>query len=300
MKNITAIGDIIFDVYTGYKKMGGASLNFIYHINKLTWNGTLISRVGNDSLGKEALEFLGKNNLPLCYIQVDNLHETGVAFANLDHNKIPHWEIPPESAYDFMDIPADRDKIIENTSCLYFGSLAQRMEKSRAAVRSFFGGNTKYFFDINIRQNYYTKDILEMSLRATDVLKANDEELYLLHKMFLPGKFELNLSVSAIMEEFNIELTAVTMGDKGAWLIKNNESNFYKATVNEIVDTTGAGDAYSAILCLGYLNNMEPNKINKLASDFATEIVKLPGAIPRDETLYEKFRLFFPSVLCPL
>lgn len=138
-----------------------------------------------------------------------------------------------------------------------------------------------------------------MSLHATDVLKVNDEELFLLHKMFFRGKFDLNLSASAIMEEFNIEIIAVTMGDKGAWLFKNNESNFYKETVNEIVDTTGAGDAYSAILCLGYLNNMELNKINQLASDFAAEIVKLPGAIPPDETLYEKFRPFFSSVLYP-
>lgn len=189
-----------------------------------------------------------------------------------------------------MDIPADRDKIIENTSCFYFGSLAQRMEKSRTAVRSFFGGNIKYFFDINIRQNYYTKDILEISLRAADVLKVNEEELCLLHNMFLTGKFEMNPSASAIMEKFNIELAALTLGDKGAWLFNCKESGFYKAAVNKIIDTTGAGDAYSAILCLGYLKNMELNKINQLASEFAAEIVKLPGAIPRDDTLYEKFR----------
>jgi fructokinase len=131
---------------------------------------------------------------------------------------------------------------------------------------------------------------LEISLRAADVLKVNEEELCLLHNMFLTGKFELNPSVLAIMEKFNIELAALTLGDKGAWLFSAKETGFYEAAVHKIVDTTGAGDAYSAILCLGYLNNMELNKINRLASDFAAEIVKLPGAIPRDDTLYEKFR----------
>ena len=295
MKNITAIGEIISDIYQGYKKPGGAPLNFIYHIQKLTGNGILISRVGDDPNGKEVLGFLRKNNLPDSYIQVDYKHETGAALANLDKNKIPHWEILSGRAYDFIDIPAGSDKIIENTKCFYFGSLAQRMEKSRITVRSFFGRDIKYFFDVNIRQNYYTKEILELSLSAANVLKVNEEELYLLHNMFLPGKFELNPSVSAIMEKFNIELTALTLGDKGAWLFNNKESSFYKATVNNIVDTTGAGDAYSAMLCLGYLNNMDLDKINRIASDFASEIVKIPGAIPLKDTLYKKFRPFFPS-----
>ena len=295
MKNITAIGEIIFDVYPGYKKPGGAPFNFIYHIQKLSGSGTLISRVGDDSDGKEAIELLRKNNLPVSYIQVDKAHETGAATSNLDKNKIPHWEIPSGRAYDFIDIPENRDKIIENTKCLYFGSLAQRMEKSRATIQSFFSRDINYFFDINIRQKYYTKDILEKSLRAADVLKLNEEELNLVHNLFLQGKLDQNQSVLQIMEKFNIEVAALTLGNKGAWLFNNKESNFYKADVNNISDTTGAGDAYSAVLCLGYLNNMELKKINQLASDFAAEIIKLPGAIPSEDTLYKNFKPFLSS-----
>jgi fructokinase len=294
MKNVTAIGEIIFDIYTGYKTLGGAPLNFIYHINKIMGNGLLISRVGEDPQGREVLDFLRKSNIPVTYVQVDKLDETGMALANLDQQKIPHWEIPPGSAYDFIDIPINREKIIKNTSCFYFGSLAQRMEKSRTAIQSFFGGDIKYFFDINIRQNYYTKDILEKSLQAATVLKLNEDELSLLHKLFLTGKYELNKSVSGIMKKFDIELAAVTMGDKGAWLFNEEGFDFYKSVVKNIVDTTGAGDAFSAIVCLGYLNHFELNKINKLASDFASEIIKLPGAIPVDDSLYEKYRPYFP------
>jgi fructokinase len=291
MKTITAIGEIIFDIYPGYKTPGGAALNFIYHIYKLTGNSRFISRVGNDPEGKEALEFLGKNEIPVSHIQIDNFHETGTARANLDENKIPHWEISLNKAYDFIDIPADSDKIIESSKCFYFGSLAQRMERSRKTIQSFLGRNMKYIFDMNIRQNYYTKDILETSLLAADVLKVNEEELNLLHELFLAGKFELNQSVSDIKKEFNIELAAVTQGDRGAWLFRDKEKDFYKAPVNNAVDTTGAGDAYSAILCLGYLKNLDLNKVNKLASDFAVEIVKLTGAIPRKDNIYEKFKM---------
>jgi len=293
MKYITAIGEIIFDVYPAYKKPGGAPLNFIYHINKLIGNCTFISRVGNDPSGKEALKFLRQNNLPLTYIQVDNEHETGTSIANLDKNKIPHWDIAKGRAYDFMDMPIDPHKIIDSTNCFYFGSLAQRMDKSRTVIHSFFERDMKYLFDINIRQNYYTKDILKESLRTTDILKVNEDELFLLHKLFLHGKFELNSSASAIMEEFNIEIGAVTMGEKGSWLFKKNGFDFYRTIVNNIVDTTGAGDAYSAILCLGYLNNIGLNQINKLASEFATEIIKLPGAIPKEDKIYKKFKPLF-------
>ena len=290
MKNITAIGEIIFDIYPGLKSLGGAPLNFIFHINKLTDRGTFISRVGDDNMGVEALEFLGRNNILLSHIQIDNKHETGTALANLDSRKIPHWELPSGKAYDFIDIPEGKEIIIKNSNCFYFGTLAQRMGKSRSAIQAFFGRNMKYFFDINIRQNYYTKDIIKSSLQTADVLKANEYEISLLHKMFLSGKFDLSVSVSALMQKFNIELIAITQGDKGAWLFRDKESDYYRTGVDKIVDTTGAGDAYAAILCLGYLNNIEQHQINKLSSEFAAEIVKIQGAIPKDDLIYEKFR----------
>ncbi|MDR3666472.1 MAG: PfkB family carbohydrate kinase [Ignavibacteriaceae bacterium] len=291
MKNITAIGEIIFDIYPGYKMPGGAPLNFIYHINKLTGKATFISRVGADTDGKDIVEFLEKSELPISYIQTDKKHDTGAALANLDENKIPHWEIPSGRAYDFIEVPTDKEKIVQNSSCFYFGSLAQRMEKSRKTIQSFFDKNMKYFFDINIRQNYYTKDILETSLQATDVLKVNDGELKLLHDLFIPGKFDLNKTAYEIITKFDIELAAITMGGKGAWIFTEKEFDFYNAKVNNIVDTTGAGDAYSAILCMGYLNKMKPDKINRLASDFASEIIKIQGAIPNDDSIYARYKM---------
>jgi fructokinase len=291
MKTITAIGEIIFDIYPDFKKMGGAPLNFIYHISKLTNNGSFISRVGDDAMGHEAVSFLQNNNIPVHYIQTDKEHETGAAFANLDDNKIPHWDIQPDRAYDFINLPAESEQIIGNTSLFYFGSLAQRMERSRSTIQTFLSGGTKYFFDINIRQNYYTKDTLSRSLSATDILKINEEELHLLHDMFLTGKFNIAESSASIMENFRIELTAVTMGGEGAYLFNKDNFDYLKIAVNKITDTVGAGDAYSAILALGYLNGWELSKINKLASDFAAEIVKIQGALPADDSVYERFRL---------
>jgi fructokinase len=293
MKKITAIGEIIFDIYPDVKKLGGAPLNFIYHIHKLTNNGAFISRVGDDALGHEAISFLQKNNIPVNLIQTDTEYETGAAFANLDDNKIPHWDIPPDRAYDFINIPPDAEQIIEETGCFYFGSLAQRTERSCTTIQSFFGGYAKHFLDLNIRQNYYTKHILSRSLLAADVLKVNLEELTLLHNMFFAGTFNIAGCAVSIMDSFRIELIAVTMGEAGAYLFDKNNSDFCKATGNEIIDTVGAGDAYSAILALGYLQGWELSKINKLASEFAGEIVKISGALPADDLIYKQFKLSF-------
>jgi fructokinase len=292
MKKITAIGEIIFDIYPDIKKLGGAPLNFIYHINKLTKNGQFISRVGDDDPGHDAISFLKKNNIPVDYIQIDKEYETGAAFANLDKNKIPHWDIPTDRAYDFINIPPESEQIIENTSCFYFGSLAQRTEKSRTTIQSFFGSEIKYFLDLNIRQNYYTKHIISRSLTAADVLKVNEEELNLLHDMFFLDKFNIAECAHSLMENFRIELIAVTMGSEGAYLFNKENSDFYKENVNYISDTVGAGDAYSAILAIGYLNGWGLVKINKLASEFAGEIIKIPGALPADDLIYEHFRKY--------
>jgi len=293
MKKITAIGEIIFDIYPGVKKLGGAPLNFIYHINKLTGNAAFISRVGNDDLGSEAVSFLKKNNMSINLIQIDHDYETGAAFANLDEDKVPHWDIPPDRAYDFINIPPNSKEIIQNCNCFYFGSLAQRSDRSRTTIRSFFDKPTKYFLDLNIRQNYYTKHIISRSLLAADVLKVNLEELTLLHKIFFAGIFNIAGCAASIMDSFRIELIAVTMGEAGAYLFDKNNSDFCKITVNKIIDTVGAGDAYSAILALGYLQGWELSKINKLASEFAGEIVKIPGALPADDLIYKQFKLLF-------
>jgi fructokinase len=292
LKKITAIGEIIFDVYLDIKKLGGAPLNFIYHIHKLTNNGAFISRVGDDAAGNEAISFLQNNNIPVDLIQIDRENETGAAYANLDENKIPHWDIPSDQAYDFISIPPEEEQIIESTSCFYFGSLAQRMERSRITIQSFFGGDAIYFLDLNIRQNYYTKNIISRSLSAANILKVNEEEINLLHNMFFIGNFNIAECAKKIMENFRIDLLAVTMGNKGAYLFNKNNSDFFRVKVDEISDTVGAGDAYSAILALGYLKNWQLNKINKLASEFAGEIIKIPGALPSDDLIYEKFRQY--------
>ena len=290
MKNITSFGEILFDVYPEYKKLGGAPFNFIYHIKKLTGYGNFISRIGNDQAGNEIVNLMINHGIPTKYLQIDNEHLTGSANANLYENKVPHWDISLNRSYDFIEnIQILTSLIEEETDCLYFGTLAQRGEQSRKTLNSFFGKRIKYFCDLNLRQNFYNSEIIKSSLSAANVLKLNSEELRIVRNLLLINKADEFQSAKTLSEFFEIDLVCITQGEEGAMLYKDGIMNHYKGTVENVVDTVGAGDAYAAMLCLGYLNGWDLGKINKIASEFAGEIIMVNGALPENDFLYDKY-----------
>ncbi len=296
MDRITAIGEILFDVYPETKNLGGAPLNFLYHIYKLTGKGNIISRVGYDVLGNKAIEFLEKSGISTNYIQIDHKHPTGVTNVTLDENKIPSFNIDEDRAYDYIETNNKIEKLInENTDCLYFGSLAQRNNISSNTIQNQFGKEIKYFCDINIRQDFYSKEIILKSLQAADVLKLNVDELKLINDMTLNKHFLMGEVISALMEQFSIELIAITKGSEGSTLYFNGEINDYKHQAADAVDTLGAGDAFAAIICTGYVKNWNLEKMNKLANDFASEICQIKGALPTTDDIYNRIRREFDN-----
>ena len=293
MKKISAIGEILFDIYPGRKTLGGAPFNFIYHIIKLTGSGNFISAVGNDVAGNEIIQFIRKNEINDGYIQIKEEYPTGAAVANLDENKIPHWEIITGTAYDHILREPSLQKLLdEQTDCLYFGTLAQRAATSRETIQSLLDSKRlKFFCDLNIRQNYYSKEIIEKSLSAANVLKLNIDELKLVNDLLINKPFDIVELSKAIAGNYKIDLICVTMGEDGSYLISGDDVNLFKQSISNVVDTVGAGDAFAAILCLGYLSGWDIAKINKLSSEFASEIVMIEGALPKDDLIYEKFKI---------
>lgn len=295
MLRITSIGEILFDIYEDKKAIGGAPFNFIYHVVNLTGKGNFISRVGNDELGRELMKFLEEKKVK-AHIQVDKIHPTGTAKANLNEStKLPKWEISADSSFDFIEPDVEASRIIQkHTDCLYFGILAQRENHSMKTIQSLFGKGIKYFCDLNIRQNFYSKEVIERSLAASNVVKMNIEELKLLNELLASESFGLISSAEKIKLKYKIDLLCVTLGEEGAVLFKDNEVNSYKSrSTVKLIDTVGAGDAYASILCIGYLLDWKLEKINKAANDFAGEIVKIKGALPEGYEIYNKFRREF-------
>ena len=294
MNKITAIGEILFDVYPGLKKLGGAPLNFLYHIHKLTGTGTIISRIGNDELGAEALHFIDVSNISSRYIQLDLHHHTGTATVELNEKNEPAFNIEPNKAYDFIEVNSDLHKMVENkTDCLYFGTLAQRSKVTRNTIQALLGKNIKYFCDLNIRQKFFNKDIIRKSLSAADVLKVNIDELKLLNDLIIKEKFKLEETSQKLMKDFNIDLLAITKGSQGSVLIKDDIVDKFKVDPVDSVDTVGAGDAFASVLCLGYLKDWELSQINKIANFFASEICLINGALPADDEIYTRFKRNF-------
>lgn len=291
MDRITAIGEILYDIYPKTKSLGGAPLNFLYHIHKFTDKGYIISRVGNDDLGNNAINFIKSSGIPTNYIQVDHLHPTGVTTVTLDKNKVPSFRIDEDRAYDFIEqSPKILQLINENTDCLYFGSLAQRNKNTRETIQTLFNKNIKYFCDINIRQKFYTRQILFDSLNTATAAKLNLDELKLMNDLFLEEPFDIQITSKKLMNKFSIELLAVTKGEEGSTLFYGDELDDYKISASDIVDTLGAGDAFASVLCIGYLTGWELSKTNKLANEFANEICKIEGALPKTDEVYLKLK----------
>jgi len=288
---IVSIGEVLFDCYQDEKVMGGAPFNFFYHIYKLTSNAEFISRIGNDKNGKSIINFLRKNSINTNYLQFDEKYPTGKVNIKVDKSGNPTFDIIPKCAYDFIDLNPKISKLIEyDTSLLYFGTLAQRSTVSRKTIQSILGKNIKYFCDINLRANYYSKEILDDCFKKANVIKLNEDELKIVSGLFLTGTFELQSSAEELRRKFEIDLLSITLSEGGALLIDKFGVNEYKYSIKKVLDTVGAGDAYSAILCLGYLNKMPINRINFLANKFAASICGIKGAIPHSDEIYDNFK----------
>jgi len=289
---ITSIGEILFDLFPTHKKLGGAPLNFIYHIHKLIGEGNIISRVGKDILGTKAIDEIKSAGLNTDYIQIDRVHPTGVANVVLDEQGNPEFEIDNDRAFDFIELNDEiKDLVANETNCLYFGTLSQRSETSRRSIQSLFNNSDiKYFCDLNLRNDFYDEDIISSSLYACDFLKVNYSEMKILNDLITQMNYNTEKVAYELMERFNISMIAVTRGKDGSTIFENEKRYDYTSIDVKVKDTTGAGDAFAAMLCLGYLQGLEINRINKLANDFAGEICMIDGALPKNDRIYDNFR----------
>jgi len=295
MKNrITAIGEILYDVYPDKKRLGGAPFNFIYHIWKILGKANFISSVGDDANGKEMLVHLNSIGFDTSAIIIDKEHPTGTVDVTIDENKIPHYKMNRYCSFDYMVQDDNSTNVFENeTDLLSFGTFTMRDEISRNTVLSLFNQpDKKYFCDLNLRHDLFSRELIEKVLLTSNVIKVNQDELDKLKSLLTLDSKNRN-AVNKLMQNFNIDLVAVTLGERGAELYSRDKISFCKPPTGNILDTLGAGDAFSAILCLGYLYNVDLDELNKLANEFAFQICQVSGALPEDDSIYLPYRKIF-------
>ena len=204
---ITSIGEILFDVYKGERQIGGAPFNFIYHINKITGNTNFVTAVGSDDEGNEIINFIKEQNISTKFVDIKKDIETGEVLIELDDNKIPNFTIHENRAYDYINLSQpEEEEIIAESKLIYFGTLSQRNEVSRKTIQKLVSNSLQSMFDINIRQKFYTKEIIEKSLTACTILKINEEELNLISDLCLEKSDGYYQTVKKIKEKYNIDL----------------------------------------------------------------------------------------------
>ncbi|MDH3884608.1 MAG: carbohydrate kinase [Desulfobacterales bacterium] len=294
---ILVIGEILFDVFPNYRRLGGAPFNFAYHLKNFGFNVRFISRIGMDEAGKEILYKLELARFNLDDIQVDDDKPTGSVNVRLDNSGAPQFDIISDVAYDYIDfVPEYHSKLIDAAKIIYFGSLVQRSKAGCENLQAFISRNaseTLNFYDINMRPGCYNNAIIEKSLTKTDILKLNTGELGKLKQM-LSLKVSNDDLVYHLMETQSISTVSLTKGEAGSELFTNQGCfNSEPAEAIKVVDSVGAGDAYAAMLAAGLLEKWRSEEILERASLFASRVCEIKGAIPDSASFYEPFKALF-------
>ena len=259
---ILVIGEILFDVFPNYRRLGGAPFNFAYHLKNFGFNVRFVSKIGMDDAGKEILHKLELAQFNLNDLQVDKDHPTGSVNVQLDGSGAPQFDIISDVAYDYIEfIPEYHSNLIKAAQMIYFGSLIQRSQAGYETIQTFItrhSSETLNFYDINLRPACYNKAIIEKSLFATDVLKLNTDELEKL-KQVLAIKISNDDFVHYLMETYSISTVSLTKGESGSELVTGHgRFSSEPAEAITVVDSVGAGDAYAAMLVAGLLEKWRP------------------------------------------
>jgi len=288
---ILVVGEILFDVFEKEKQLGGAPFNFAYHLKNFGFPVRYISRIGNDTHGKEILNILEHHHFNIDDIQIDAKYDTGTVIVQLSSSGNPTFHINTDVAYDYINyLPKEHSALIAMADFIYFGTLVQRSKQGFENIQRFMENrrpDTVCFYDINLRPGCYSGKVILTSLEHADILKLNTKELDECKKIFRFSKSD-DAFIHFLMDQYALKIVAITRGDKGSELYtKDGHFQAKLNRVSSIVDTVGAGDAYSSILAVGIIKGWEPARMLSIASMFASRICENRGAIPESQESYE-------------
>ena len=279
---IIGIGEALWDLLPSGPQLGGAPANFACHAHSLGAEAGVITRVGDDALGHEVLSRFVQMGLSVAAVQKDNLAPTGTVIVELLEDKTARYTFPDNVAWDRLEATASALDAVRTADAVCFGTLAQRGETSRNSVQKLLAStppNALRIFDINLRQHYFSKEIIESSLKLANILKLNDAEFPIIAQMFdLTGS--IRDQVKKVAEQFELQMVALTRGAEGSLLYQSGQWSDRPSAPVDVVDTVGAGDAFTATLALGLLHKMELDSINVLAGEVAQYVCSHAGATP--------------------
>lgn len=265
---ITGIGDALWDLLPEGRKIGGAPANFAYYMKQFGFDATVVTAVGDDELGDEIKQTFARMDLKHLTEVVD--YPTGIVRIELDDRGIPAYEIVENVAYDHIPYTSQLEEIARTCNVVCFGTLAQRNLVSGNTIRMFLDampatGETYKVFDINLRQNFYSKEMIAESLKRSNVFKVNDEELSVVKEMFGYAGETMEETCRMILTDWNLKYLILTCGTNGSHIFAEGEESFMETPKVEVADTVGAGDSFIASFMASILKGSSIKDAHELA-----------------------------------
>lgn len=280
---VVGIGELLWDLLPTGKTAGGAPINFVYHASRLGAEGYAVSAIGDDDNGKEIIGELDKYDIQHLIEKVP--YPTGTVQVAIDEDGIPQYKITERVAWDHMSPTSDAVDLAESADAICFGVLAQRSQQSRETIQAIlsFAPDTAYrLFDINLRQHYYNKVLIEESLYLANVLKMNDDEMARLKELFnLTGSDEE--AANWFMTNYNLRMVVLTAGAAYSTVYTPDEVSTLPTPRVKVADTVGAGDAFSAALIMALLKGESLEEAHRQAVKIAAFVCSNKGAWPAYE-----------------
>lgn len=289
-QSVIGIGEALFDVLPEGKKLGGAPANFAYHVSQFGIESCAVSAKGDDELGKELIAELDVHHLNYQIETVD--YPTGTVQVSLDANGIPAYDIKEGAAWDNMPFTPALEEKAKNCTAVCFGSLAQRNEVSRNTIHRFLDtmpneeGRYKVF-DINLRQGFFTKEIITESINRCNILKINDEELITISRLFGYPGIDLQNKCWLLLGKYNLKMLILTCGVNGSYVFTPGEVSYIETPKVEVADTVGAGDSFTGAFVASILRGKSVREAHELAVKVSAYVCTQNGAMP---VLPEEFK----------
>lgn len=281
-KYVVGIGEVLWDVLPEGKKLGGAPANFAYHVSQFGLSSRVVSAIGNDKLGAEIERDFSEKGLEGIIEKV--AYPTGTVQVSLDDNGVPNYTIKENVAWDNIPFTTALKELAQHTCAVSYGSLAQRNIVSRETIHAFLDampkGGAYKIFDINLRQNFYTKDIICESLERCNVLKINDEELVAVSRLFGYPGIDLQDKCWILLAKYDLKMLILTCGVNGSYVFTPGHVSFVETPKVTVADTVGAGDSFTAAFVSAILRGLSVSEAHKLAVNVSAYVCTQNGAMP--------------------
>lgn len=284
---VVGLGELLWDVFASGKQLGGAPANFAYVTSVLGDRGIVASRVGNDELGTEARQRLSELGLECQHVQRDAEHATGTVQVSVDASGQPKFEITESVAWDFIAWTSDYEGLARQADAVCFGSLAQRSAESRSTIARFLTAcpeSSTKVFDVNLRQHFFSAEIVRQSLRLADIVKLNHEELPRVMELAGLRYSEMRAAMKTMLDAFDLKLICVTRAENGSILRTREAMDEHPSLKIQVKDTVGAGDAFTAGLIHCYLRQTSLKIMNEVANQMGAWVASNVGATPPRES----------------